>query len=179
MGNIAFAITMSYTKTFFYEIKNLTKDKKILEIKDITTRLVDFLMSDTFMYFCLMFEGYDKKKISIKCDYLIFATLFFICDYFEKFLSIKCLFPLIEELKKSKFENQINKLIKLLNNPKERDDFKNNFVHPPNFEYEEINNILKDEINVQYYEFSSKIAKFLIDWLILGKQKITKVELIE
>ena len=46
----------------------------------------------------------------------------FCCDYFEKYLSIKCLFPLIEELKKSGFEKIIKRSSNLLKNQKELDD---------------------------------------------------------
>ena len=175
-----------YFKRFFCEIKNLTKDKKILEIKDITTKLVDCLMSDTYIFLRLFHEEECKKKKITKADNsVIIKILFKICDYFEKFLSIKCLFPLIEELKKSKFENQINKVIMLLNNQKERKDFENNFIAQNKLDLnsdEDFTNLLGTKSNDQYYkyfEFLVPIATFLIDWLILGKQKITKIELIE
>ena len=175
-----------YCKDLFYEIKNLTKDKKILEIKDITTKLVDFLMSDTYIFVRLSYEEeYKNKTITKNGDSTIIKIIFKICENFEKFISIKCLFPLIEELKKSKFENQINKVIKLLNNQNERDDFKKNFSnqHPTNFQSDgDLNiylNTIKVKNNDQYFDFLAKIATFLIYWLILGKQKITNPELIE
>jgi len=156
-----------------HEIKNLTKEKENLKIQGITAKLVDFLMSDKYIY--LHIEDYKEKKPD---DYVI-LNLFSICEYFEKFLSIKLLFPLIEELKKSKFENQINKVILLSKNEKERNNFKNNYK-VPNLELDkDWNNILKGENNKKYFEFLAWITTFLIDWFILGKQKFTKIQLIE
>ena len=158
------------------EIKNLTKEKENLKIKGITAKLVDFLMSDKYIY--LHIDDYTEKK----SDDDVFFYLFLICDHFEKFLSIKCLFPLIEELKKSKFENQINKVINLSHNKNERNVFRNNCKVPdPNDVKldEDWNNIRNDKNNEQYLKFLVKIATFLIDWFILGKPKITKIELIK
>ena len=59
-------------------------------------------MSDKFIFTSLCFE----KRIT----YIIQ-----ICELNEKFLFIKCLFPLIEELIKIKFDIQLNKLNNLTN----------------------------------------------------------------
>ena len=74
-----------FYKDLTREIKNLTKDKKVLGIKDITTKLVDFLMSDSYIYLRKMFEE-ERKKNNKANDSIIIKILFIICDYFEKFL---------------------------------------------------------------------------------------------
>ena len=162
------------------EIRNLTKEKENLKIKGITAKLVEFLMSDKYIY--LHIEDYKKKKPDDN-DYVI-LFLFSICENFEKFLSIKCLFPLIEELKKSKFENQINKVIQLSHNENERNNFKNNHKLQNldvklDKDWNNWGNIPKGENNEKYSEIVVKITTFFIDWFILGKQKFTKIQLIE
>ena len=52
-----------------------------MEIKDIITKLVDFLISDKYIYLGLMFEG---KTNELTYDPVI-GMLFKICDYIEKF----------------------------------------------------------------------------------------------
>ena len=99
-----------------------------------------------------------------------------------KFLSIKCLFPLIEELKKSKFENQINKIIHLSSNESERNEFTKNLniqkILNDKLD-EEWNNILIANKKDRYFEFLNTIFTFSFDCLILEKQKISKIQLIE
>ena len=165
-----------FCKDLLIEIKNLTKEKENLKIKGITAKLVEFLMSDKYIY--LHIEDYKKKKP----DDDVIGFLFLICENFEKFLSIKLLFPLIEELKKSKFEEQINKVINLSHNENERNNFINNFKvpNPEDVKLDEYwGNIHNGENNKKYFEILAKITTFLIDWFILGKQKFTKIQLIE
>ena len=89
----------------YLEIKSLIKNKKILNLKAVITILAEFYKSDKFIL------------LEIKANYIkefhlgLFIPIFIICENIEIDLSIKCLFPLIEELKKSKFEEQINKII--------------------------------------------------------------------
>ena len=93
----------------YLEIKSIIKDKKILNLKAIIKKLVEFYTSDIF--FLLGMRGNLDKEFYLG----LFVPIFIICENIENYLSIKCLFPLIEELKKSKFEEQINEIIQLYN----------------------------------------------------------------
>ena len=109
-------------KDLFKDIKNEIKVQKEFNIKIIINKLKDFLLSDEYLYIIIFvykskeFKKYKENKKIALVNPEITAGLFGICEYFENFSSIKCLFPLIEELKKSKFENQINRLHQLSEN---------------------------------------------------------------
>ena len=107
--------------TVYLEIKNISKDKRIPDIKDIVIKLMKFFMSDTFILLGIILENINEYNIAF------FLSIFIICENIEKYLTIKCLFPLIEELKKSQFETQINKIIQLSKNKKEKNDFIANY----------------------------------------------------
>ena len=91
------------------------------------------MLSDEYLYIIIFvykskeFKKYKENKKIALVNPEITAGLFGICEYFENFSSIKCLFPLIEELKKSKFENQINKVIQLSKNKIEIENFGNSY----------------------------------------------------
>ena len=73
----------------------------------MVNNLKKFFMSDKFFLLGLI------MKDIIEINSLFFFSLFIICENIEKYLSIKCLFPLIEELRKAKFESIINKIIQM------------------------------------------------------------------
>ena len=76
MGNLNFNTEdyiLFFCKDLLNEIKNLAKDQKELEIKDINTKLVDFLMSDIYIHLGLEGATYEP----------VIGVLFKICDYFE------------------------------------------------------------------------------------------------
>ena len=103
-----------YLYPVYLGIKNNFKDKKSINIKDMVNNLKEFFMSDKFISL-----GLTMKDI-IDINSLFFFSLFIICENIEKYLSIKCLFPLIEELKKAKFESIINKIIQIKKKRKKR-----------------------------------------------------------
>ena len=114
----------------FLGIKNNIKDKKTLEIKDIITDLKEFYMSDKFILSSLTLKNITEIK------FLFFFHFFIIFKNIKKNLSINCLFPLLEELKKAKFENQINNIIKIIKN----EDEKKNFIKLYNDKAQEVVN---------------------------------------
>ena len=101
----------------YLEIKSIIKDKKKLNLKAIIKKLVEFYTSDKFFLLGMRSNLIGKFHLGL-C-----IPIFIICENIENYLSIKCLFPLIEELKKSKFEEQINKIIQLSKNEKEKENF--------------------------------------------------------
>ena len=74
-------------------------------------------MSDTFIFLSLSLKNITEIKS------LFYFPIFIICENIKKYSSINYLFPLIEELKKAKFENQINKIIQIIKNKNEKDNF--------------------------------------------------------
>ena len=96
----------------YEKIENIIKTKSYSYIEQIVNELASILMSEKFL--CLLHDFKEKKDI-VKF-YSIFVAA---CELYERFLFIKCLFPLLERLKILKFETQ---LIKLENyNPKDKD----------------------------------------------------------
>ena len=95
----------------YNEIENIIKKKIPQKEKEITKIIANFLMSDKYIVFCKM----DKN--SCKVDNLehfsFLLKIILMCEINEKYLSVKILFPLIEELKLLKFENQLYKIKKI------------------------------------------------------------------
>lgn len=110
MGN-EYELHVYFCINIYNEIENsFTNNKSDSYIKEILTNQPIFI-SDKFI--CWRFSVNDD--IWIKC-------IITLCEYKEKFLFLKCLFPLLEELKRLKFENQLSKVIQLQKNQKHKDD---------------------------------------------------------
>ena len=93
------------------EIKKLERNKPDSYIQEIYTLLLSFIKSEDFIPFMLI----NKENF--------FFNIFIMCEMGkenDKYIFIKILFPLLEELKKSKFEDQIWGI-----NHKKKDDQKN------------------------------------------------------
>ena len=93
------------------EIKKLERNKPDSYIQEIYTLLLSFIKSEDFIPFMLI----NKENF--------FFNIFIMCEMGkenDKYIFIKILFPLLEELKKSKFEDQIWEI-----NHKKKDDQKN------------------------------------------------------
>ena len=182
-----------YFKDLFISIEKIKEGKKILnseDIRDIISYLVKF-MSDEYIYLKLIGEENKSKKPEKSgkgndVHYLI-KFMFLILENFEKFLSIKCLFPLIEELKKSKFEDRINELKLLLKNENEKKRIENKFIEESKNFGEEF--YLKEDIQKIIAKFNNNhdndgfiilVVQFIFDYLfeseIEGNHKINKKE---
>ena len=113
MGNIDNAINHSLFSHFVLDIKKQIKEKKELNEKILIKKLIDFIMLDDehcLFRFLLIncFKGYkEEREKDLQKE--AFEILFITFEYLGNFSPIKCLFPLIDEIKKS-FENPINKI---------------------------------------------------------------------
>ena len=92
------------------EIKKLKKNKPNSYIQEILTFLLSFIKSDDFIPFMLINKENFLFNIFIMCE---------MGKENDKYIFIKILFPLLEELKKSKFEKQISEI-----NHKKKDEQK-------------------------------------------------------
>ena len=92
------------------EIKKLKKNKPNSYIQEILTLLLSFIKSDDFIPFMLINKENFLFNIFIMCE---------MGKENDKYIFIKILFPLLEELKKSKFEKQISEI-----NHKKKDEQK-------------------------------------------------------
>ena len=103
MGNINFELEEFYMiKDLYDEIEASINNKKEINIIDVAKKLSYFCFSEKFIPFLS-----GKTKINV---------LFFIIMLYEKkekYLSLKIYFPLLEELKKQKFEAKIEAIFKL------------------------------------------------------------------
>jgi hypothetical protein len=95
----------------YNEIENIIKKKIPQKEKEITKIIANFLMSDKYMIFCKTNNNVCKEKNLEHFSFLLKIIL--MCEINEKYLSVKILFPLIEELKLLKFENQLDKVKKI------------------------------------------------------------------
>ena len=80
------------------EIKKIIKDNRDSYIQKVITLLLSFIKSEDFIPFMLI----NRENF--------FFNIFIICELGkekDKYIFIKILFPLLEELKKSKFKSQI------------------------------------------------------------------------
>ena len=142
----------------FNKIENKIKEKSVSYKKEIVNELVSFLISDKF------FACYG----SFKEEYL--SLLIRVCEINEKLLFLKILFPLLEELKKNKFENQLEKLEKL-----KKEDFVklNNIYYGGEFQkmmkknaekvqkfFEDLNSIDQDYIT-NYKNFTKSVMNMV------------------
>ena len=81
------------------------------DINNLINKLSLFSLSDKFIL--LLYMDYHIKD-------KIFYSIISLFEMKEKFLSLKIIFPLFEELKKKKYENQIEKIEKLFKNEKDQ-----------------------------------------------------------
>ena len=93
-------LSLSLKKYFYNEMEFSIKNNTDLDVKKITEKLCTFCFSEAFIPF-ICFE--------ILFDFQFTVSLY---EIKEKFLSIKILFHLLEELKKKNFENHIIAIIK-------------------------------------------------------------------
>jgi len=108
MGGIALGIEMGtsslsfkYISETYDEIEKIEKNESDSYYKEITDKLCSFFMSDNFLFSTLY---------STEFFFVSIYNLIAICDSKEKFLFFKILFPLLDQLKKNNFENQLEKL---------------------------------------------------------------------
>lgn len=103
MGNINFELEEFYMiKDLYDEIEASINNKKEINIIDVAKKLSYFCFSEKFIP---LLSG--KTKI----DVLFFIIMLY--EKKEKYLSLKIYFPLLEELKKQKFEAKIEAIFKL------------------------------------------------------------------
>ena len=100
MGTEQTNMQITYITIFKYveEIKKLEKNKPNSYIQEIVSLLLSFINSEDFIPFVLI----NKENF--------FFNIFIMCEMGkenDKYIFIKILFPLLEELKKSKFKSQI------------------------------------------------------------------------
>ena len=183
-----FGLTASFLNDFIISIKKITRDKILLnseDIKDIISNLVKFFMSDEYLFLKIGLEKDESEKDN---DLYMTGIIFNILEYFEKYLSIKCLFPLLEELKKSKFENRINRFNLLLKNKNEIEGLGKNITEKHRIFMEKFGtgedwqrnvDIISCVENDKYIKLFHGIFDYLIESEILGKHKINKKKLIE
>ena len=121
MGNINFELEEFYMiKDLYDEIEASINNKKEINIIDVAKKLSYFCFSEKFIPFLS-----GKTKI----DVLFFIIMLY--EKKEKYLSLKIYFPLLEELKKQKFEANIEAIYKLFHGESQklqniRDSYINN-----------------------------------------------------
>ena len=154
------------------KIKNIINNRNEFDIKEVINKIAEFYMTDTFIFL----------NITIMKDFPLLVPLLFISESIGKYLSVKYVLPLIEELKKIKFENQITKINQLLKNEKEKNNFIENFYQNISFE-ENYNKELKTYINIiSSNDFFTQRIFLEIIFILFPKNfnliKLDKVELI-
>ena len=96
----SFESSLYLAKDFYDEMESSLKNNTDLDIKKISEKLCSFCFSESFIPF-------------IYCEFLFqFQNFLSIFEMKEKFLSLKILIPLLEELKKKNFEKHIETIIK-------------------------------------------------------------------
>ena len=99
----------------YEKIEKIIKKKSDSYIEQIVNELASYLMSEKY----LIYRHSIKKEKDIAQFYSYFVAA---CELHERFLFIKCLFPLLERLKILKFETQLIKLKSY--NPEDKDLYK-------------------------------------------------------
>ena len=133
------------------KIESIIKNKSDSYIEQIVNELESFLMSEKFFNY---FHFLELRKV--KKDMKIFVPLGITCELNERYLFIKCLFPLLEKIINLKFENHLNKLenlnqAKINENENEVLDISNNYK-------DEYNDFI--EMANEYFSEENKIFKF-------------------
>ena len=179
-------IFFSSIAPFFLNIKKQMKDETEFNAKTLTKKLMDFLMSDEHFFRYFLIQGFEENRRKNIIEFLEkeFGVFFMIFEYFEKYSSIKCLFPIIDEIKKS-LENQIDVIKEMINN-KEKSElcvkkysenlvsfFQNIGFYEQNSDFIELKNFIKKESvnNNKYYEWLSEMVIYLINDTIYGKHE--------
>ena len=99
------------------EIEQIIKNKSDSYYEEIVDKLSLFMMSDNFVYLLTLSKENDKEdEFGIWYGLLDIVK---ICESNEKYLFLKCFFPLLEKLKINNFENQLKKIINNMNINKE------------------------------------------------------------
>ena len=178
LGIRGFSVSLA---SFFLNVKKQMKDKTEFNTKILIKKLMDFLMSDEHFFRYALILGFEEnwKKEN---DQLFggFGVLFIIFEYFEKYSSIKCLFPIIDEIKKS-LENQIDTIKEIINNKEKFElyakKYSENFwsfyqnigiYDEQNSDFIELKNFVdKESVNNKYYnkyyEWLSEMVIYLIN----------------
>ena len=103
MGNINFELEEFYMiKDLYDEIEASINNKKEINIIDVAKKLSYFCFSEKFIPF-----------LSGKTQIVGLFSIIMLYEKKEKYLSLKIYFPLLEELKKQKFEAKIEAIFKL------------------------------------------------------------------
>ena len=177
MGSVE--TSLYFMKDYYNEIESSLKNNTDLDIKKITENLCSFCFSETLIPFI----------INETCS--LFQNVLSIFEMKEKFLSLKIIFQLLEELKKKNFENYIIPLIQgkdKISNIEQQ--FKKNHQDSINkFSQSENYRLISSEINSYIEKHSSYlqdlfrfnyfivVSTFLgIFQLIFPEQKITFYE---
>ena len=108
MGEIIDFPRLHILLDFYNEIESSIRNNAELDIKDVVNKLSLFCLSDNFCPFLLL----ELKNIWAMSDIVI------IYEMKEKFLSLKIIFPLVEELKNTTFDKNVIEIIKQLENKK-------------------------------------------------------------
>lgn len=111
MGEIIEFPRLHILLDFYNEIESSIRNNTELDIKDVVNKLSLFCLSDNFCPFLLM-ELKESKKF-VPMDDIV--TIY---EMKEKFLSLKIIFPLFEELKNTTFDKNVIEIIKQLENKK-------------------------------------------------------------
>ena len=98
MGSVE-ASSLYLMRDFYNEIESSLKNNTVLDLEKIIENLCSFCFSESFIFFI--------------CNeyFFLFENFLSIFEMKEKFLSLKIIFQLMEELKKKNFENYIIPLI--------------------------------------------------------------------
>ena len=171
MGNVIDYISLTLSP-FFLNIKKQMKDKTEFNTKTLIKKLMDFLMSDEHFFRYALILGFEenRKKEIIEILEKGFGRIFMIFEYFEKYSSIKCLFPIIDEIKKS-LENQIDIIKEIINNKEKSElcmkkyveNFRNKLENIYDKQYSEWFDFINKEKDNKYYEWLSEMVIYLIN----------------
>ena len=150
MGIDILSIVKSYWLFELYKkIESIIKNKSDSYIEQTVNELESFLMSGkSLILFDFLEDRIEKEKV--------FLPLGIACEVNERYLFIKCLFPLLEKIINLKFENHLNKLenlnqAKINENENEVLDISNNYK-------DEYNDFI--EMANEYFSEENKIFKF-------------------
>ena len=99
LGTSLSAISFKYMSETYDEIEKIEKNENDSYYKEIIDKLYTFFMSDNFIFSCLYPELYESIFNIVSS-----------CDSKEKYLFLKILFPLFEQLKQNNFEKQLEKI---------------------------------------------------------------------
>ena len=150
MGIDILSIVKSYWLFELYKkIESIIKNKSDSYIEQTVNELESFLMSGkSLILFDFLEDRIEKEKV--------FLPLGIACEVNERYLFIKCLFPLLEKIINLKFEKHLNKLenlnqAKINENENEVLDISNNYK-------DEYNDFI--EMANEYFSEENKIFKF-------------------